>query len=279
MADRRSDLMAHSSPDNIPGGIALGRQMTVEFYDCKSATLTDAAQLEKVFLHAAEVSGAHVVDSVFHSFQPQGVSGVVVISESHFAIHAWPEHDYAAVDLFTCGSGVDFDLAVKAIAAGMGSGYWIISSLVNRGIIGENGVERLVPVIENENSRGLQLSWKSRYDHTCARAMSSSIDVYGCAAFDLKNENLLRSFAEKTIRNLPAGPNREPEWSYSVNGSEIEFICSFSKGHLSGFVCPDADRIYLDIFTDGFFDPRETAEVIMRELGGQYYRMQPQIRQ
>ena len=104
--------MNHSSPQNLPGGIALGRQMTIEFYDCKSATLTDAAQLEKVFLHAAEVSGAHVVDSVFHSFQPQGVSGVVVISESHFAVHAWPEHDYAAVDLFTCGSGVDFDLAV-----------------------------------------------------------------------------------------------------------------------------------------------------------------------
>ena len=88
------------------GGVALGRQMTIEFYDCKSATLTDAAALEKVFLRAAELSGAHVVDSVFHSFQPQGVSGVVVISESHFAVHAWPEHDYAAVDLFTCGSGV-----------------------------------------------------------------------------------------------------------------------------------------------------------------------------
>ena len=140
------------------GGVALGRQMTIEFYDCKSATLTDAAALEKVFLRVAELSGAHVVDSVFHSFQPQGVSGVVVISESHFAVHAWPEHDYAAVDLFTCGSGVDFDVAVKALAEGMNSGCWIISSLVNRGILGETGVERLVPVVENQRSCGMQLS-------------------------------------------------------------------------------------------------------------------------
>ena len=118
------------------GNIALGRQMTVEFYDCNSAVLSDSARMEKIFLHAAEVSGAHVVNSVFHAFEPQGVSGVVVISESHFAVHAWPEHDYAAVDLFTCGDGVDFDRAVKTLAGGMGSGYWIISSLVNRGILG-----------------------------------------------------------------------------------------------------------------------------------------------
>ena len=119
--------------DSRPGAIALGRQMTVEFYDCSEEILADSRRMEEIFLHAASVSGAHVVNSNFHSFEPQGVSGVLVISESHFAVHAWPEHDYAAVDLFTCGSGVDFDLAVQALAAGMRSGQWIISSIVNRG--------------------------------------------------------------------------------------------------------------------------------------------------
>lgn len=266
-------------PAESSGGIALGRQMTVEFYDCKSAILADAAELEKVFLHAAEVSGAHVVNSTFHSFQPQGVSGVVVISESHFAVHAWPEHDYAAVDLFTCGSGVDFDLAVKSLAAGMNSGYWIISSLVNRGILGENGVERLVPVVENECSHGLQLSWKSRYEHTGAHAMSSCIDIYGCSGIELADEAALKLFAGAAVKKLAEKFPEQFEWGCSGDDDEIEFACSFDRGHLSGLVSPRRSNVYLDVFTSGFFDPREIAEFAMQALGGHYYRMQPQVRQ
>ena len=56
---------------------------------------------------AARDSNATIVNSVFHRFNPHGVSGVVVIAESHLAIHTWPEYNYAAVDLFTCGSSVD----------------------------------------------------------------------------------------------------------------------------------------------------------------------------
>ncbi len=52
---------------------------------------------------AAEAAEATVVGTVFHPFSPQGISGVVVIEESHLSIHTWPEHGYAAVDFFTCG--------------------------------------------------------------------------------------------------------------------------------------------------------------------------------
>ena len=128
-----------------PDGMALGRQMTVEFYDCDSHFLADAEAMKALFIRAAEVAGAHVVDAMFHSFQPQGVSGVVVISESHFAVHAWPEHDYAAVDLFTCGEKIDFDRAITELASGMSCGQFVISSLISRGILGGNGVERIVP--------------------------------------------------------------------------------------------------------------------------------------
>ena len=95
--------------------------MTVEFYDCDPKALADAVLVKEVFLRAAKESGATVIDANFHEFKPQGVSGVVVISESHFAVHAWPEHDYAAVDLFTCGDKVDFDVAIEVIAKEMGS--------------------------------------------------------------------------------------------------------------------------------------------------------------
>lgn len=52
-------------------------------------------------------SGATIVEECFHQFAPEGVSGVVVIQESHFTIHTWPEHRYASIDLFTCGERIN----------------------------------------------------------------------------------------------------------------------------------------------------------------------------
>ena len=153
-------------------GLALGRQMTVEFYDCDSGILTDAAAMEKIFIDSAKQSGATVIDSRFHQFFPQGVSGVVIISESHFAVHAWPEHEYTAVDLFTCGDSIDFNKAVEVIASGIGCREWVISGLVNRGIVGNNGVERVVPMVGNSDCQKFQLSWKTRYEQTCAGGIS-----------------------------------------------------------------------------------------------------------
>ena len=86
---------------------ALGHQLMVEFYDCDKQMLDDLAGIEKAMQDAAIVSGATIVEKVFHRFSPFGVSGVVVIAESHLAIHTWPEYGYAAVDLFTCGTEVD----------------------------------------------------------------------------------------------------------------------------------------------------------------------------
>jgi S-adenosylmethionine decarboxylase proenzyme len=62
-----------------------------------------------------------VVEQVFHKFNPHGVSGVVVISESHLAVHTWPEYGYAAVDVFTCGTEIDPWVAQKYIAVGLKS--------------------------------------------------------------------------------------------------------------------------------------------------------------
>jgi S-adenosylmethionine decarboxylase len=86
---------------------ALGRHILAEFYGCPAEMLNDPAQIERDMVAAALEAGAEVRETVFHKFSPQGVSGVVVISESHLAIHTWPEFGYAAVDIFTCGQTVD----------------------------------------------------------------------------------------------------------------------------------------------------------------------------
>jgi len=58
-------------------------------------------------IEAAKASRATLISHNFHKFSPYGVSGVVVIAESHIAIHTWPEYLYAAVDIFTCGDTID----------------------------------------------------------------------------------------------------------------------------------------------------------------------------
>ena len=85
----------------------LGRHLIVELADCANGMLDNLEKLEKQMNESVRQSGATIVRSVFHRYNPQGVSGVIVIAESHFSIHTWPEYNYAAIDFFTCGDTVD----------------------------------------------------------------------------------------------------------------------------------------------------------------------------
>lgn len=85
---------------------ALGRHLLAEFFECRADFLDDRARVEKMLVDAAIECGATVVGQIIHQFNPHGISGVVVIAESHLAIHTWPEYHYAAIDVFTCGDTV-----------------------------------------------------------------------------------------------------------------------------------------------------------------------------
>ena len=95
--------------------------MLVELHGCKEALLNDPAALKQLLLEAVRRGQGTIVTDVFHTFNPHGVSGVIVIAESHVAIHTWPEHGYAAVDIFSCGTKLDHGVIRDWIAAGMGA--------------------------------------------------------------------------------------------------------------------------------------------------------------
>nr|BAL54798.1 spermidine synthase [uncultured Acetothermia bacterium]BAL59878.1 spermidine synthase [Candidatus Acetothermum autotrophicum] len=99
---------------------ALGRHLIVEVWGADPHVLDDVTALEQLLLEAARAAHATVIESVFHHFSPYGVSGVVVIAESHLTIHTWPEYGYAAIDIFTCGPKMDLEAAVDVIARGLG---------------------------------------------------------------------------------------------------------------------------------------------------------------
>jgi S-adenosylmethionine decarboxylase len=99
----------------------IGRHLIAEYYDCDSHVLDDVDAVRRAMLDAATAVGATVIGEAFHRFEPQGLSGTVVIAESHLSIHTWPENGYVAVDIYTCG-GLDprrgFELLAQRLGAG-----------------------------------------------------------------------------------------------------------------------------------------------------------------
>jgi len=86
---------------------SLGRHLLVEFYGCDSKLLNDEKKLKAILETAADKCKATRIKTLFHKFNPQGISGIVIIAESHISIHTWPEYNVASVDIYTCGEVIN----------------------------------------------------------------------------------------------------------------------------------------------------------------------------
>lgn len=106
-----ADVPSFSLPGNRR---VLGRHVHLDLYACPAELLAQPADSERILLAAAAAMGATVVGSHFHAFNPHGVSGVVIIAESHLTVHTWPEHGYAAIDVFSCGE-LDLDAGLRLL--------------------------------------------------------------------------------------------------------------------------------------------------------------------
>ena len=110
----------------------LGKHILIEFWKCEKSVLDDIAAVENLMLAAAKKAKVTIVEKCFHKFSPYGVSGVVVIAESHLAIHTWPEYNYAAVDFFTCNKNCNTDIAVEYLKEGFKSEDYHVN-IIKRG--------------------------------------------------------------------------------------------------------------------------------------------------
>ena len=100
---------------------ALGRHLLIELFDCDFGAIANLEAVKSNLVEAAKRAHATIVDVVFHEFNPFGVSGVVVIAESHLSIHTWPEHRYAAVDIFSCGDILKPEIAAHYLVEQFGA--------------------------------------------------------------------------------------------------------------------------------------------------------------
>ena len=259
---------------------ALGRHMTVEFYDCDSKVIVDSEHVKHAFLKAARDCGAHVLDYSFHVFEPQGVSGVVIIAESHFAVHAWPEHDYAAVDLFTCSEDLDLKVAIESLKKSLGAETTIVSSDMHRGIVCNNGIERMIPVCE-DRTHIHTLSWKKKFERSQAWGLLTSVDIYNCDEEKIKSADAIKNFVDLLCEKIDMKKFGD---CVVVHFGEEERVKGFSMTQLietsliSGHFAEGSKAVYLDIFSCKFYEPREAAEFAVDYFGESNYKMQVALR-
>ena len=107
----------------------LGQHLIIDLYTCDEGKINDLSYVEETLVQATIEGKMHEIFHQFHKFQEQGVSGVVVVSESHLSIHTWPEYKYAAIDLFACGNQVDLESSLNYILKRFGSTNYVIDKL------------------------------------------------------------------------------------------------------------------------------------------------------
>ena len=97
----------------------LGIQLLIDLKQCDEAILNDLNKTRELLVNAAQKGGADIIGDTFHKFDPQGVTGIVSIAESHISIHTWPEFGYAAVDIFSCGQSFKEQISANILINGL----------------------------------------------------------------------------------------------------------------------------------------------------------------
>jgi S-adenosylmethionine decarboxylase len=260
---------------------ALGRQLAIDFYDCDAERLIVPEFVEKAFIKAAKESGATIVTSSFHSFQPQGVSGVVVIAESHFAVHAWPEFNYAAVDIFTCGENVDLEKAIESLTASFLAGDVVVSADHQRGLMRRNGLTDGLPETADilESS---PLVWRQQYKKMNPWGMQAAIDIYDCDPSMIRDAAYIKKFVSDLCNEIDMKPFGE---CHVVHFGDDDRVAGFSMMQLiqtsllSGHFANATNTAYLDVFSCKYYDPRSVAEFATGYFKGAHYKLQLTFRQ
>ena len=128
---------------NTSGGTNIaGQHCILELYECDQNKLNDEAFVRQTITFAAKSAGASLLNLISHRFEPQGITGLALLAESHISIHTWPESGYAAVDVFTCGDHTMPERACEVISTELSAKHFSFKSL-----------QRQTPKALSKNSR------------------------------------------------------------------------------------------------------------------------------
>lgn len=130
----------------------LGRHVIIELWGC-SDVINDADHVKTAMVDAVRAANATLLNIYVHTFSPQGVTGVAVLSESHLSIHTWPEHGYVAADVFTCGATTNPQAAAEVLAQRFEAKQSVVTEL-QRGVFPQSP-KRVPSKVRNRKLAGV----------------------------------------------------------------------------------------------------------------------------
>jgi S-adenosylmethionine decarboxylase len=127
----------------------IGQQLLIDFYQCNYDIINCVEKLTAILKEAIEICGYQILKTISHKYEPQGISVIVIIAESHFSIHTWPEDNWAAIDIFTCGSMLKKNNIIDFFSKSLGAGNYTTSNILrgNKEIAIQNN-EKDIPQIK-----------------------------------------------------------------------------------------------------------------------------------
>ena len=265
--------------NTTPDSLYLARQITIDFHMCDPKLISDAEYLETVLNEAAKVWGATIIWSHFYNFNPIGASGVVILAESHFTVHAWPEHNYAAVDFFACGS-IDFDAALAHLKKALGSQWVEITTDTNRWVV-TSMQNKEITKTDLKMERDYRLDWESYFHDRKAWGIACAVDIYGCNPDSIRDSELIKRY----VRELCEYIEMKRFWETQVvHFWEDERVAGYSMTQLietsliSWHFANDTDTAYLDIFSCKYYNPSDVALFSMKFFQWKDYKLYVNLR-
>jgi len=259
--------------------VSLGKHVILECYDCDLDTLCSPELLEMIFIEAAEKSGATVMGTTFRKFDPQGVSGVVIIAESHFSVHTWPEYRYAAVDMFTCGSRISFDTAKDVFRRRLKCGKMVVAGELDRGLVVDEKLTQTKPMAFFR-SRATQ-SWKTKFEKENAWGILTSIDVHNCDAALIRDAEAIKRFALELsdfINMRRYGDAVVVDFGEDARVSGFSLTQLIETSLISGHFANQTNNAYVDIFSCRYYEPGVAANFCINFFKGDNYTMNVTLR-
>jgi len=268
--------------------IALGKHVLVECHECDAARLNEPAVLEEAFLEAARAANATPLGSSFHTYEPHGVSGFVAIAESHLSIHTWPEHRYAAVDIFSCGDSLQEKVAVEIILERLQCQRYLISGDLRRGVLGQQREERdrlagmMTPSFREVCcDTTLNMSWEEEFERVRAWGLQAAIDVYQCDPHKIRSKEAITRFLDAlldVIKMRPFGETHCASFGEDNKMAGYSMVQLIETSIISGHFANHTNTAYLDVFSCKSFSPQEAAVFSLEFFGGSHYELNVQLR-
>ncbi len=243
----------------------LGRHLTVDFYDCALDAVRDPRRVEQALRDAARHGGATIMGCQIHEYLPQGVSGVLVIAESHITVHTWPEHAFAAADIFTCGDSMNLEAACEAFAAALGAQRTVVTGDFARG----DRVDRAAELPA--------MGWRKALEQGQASGLTVGVDLEGCTSASLDAASgLVVALARELGLDPAAAATRG--WNDRVHGDASAIELCVGGVRITATCFAQAQRARLDVQVDGYVEPRELAERALSIFGARHYQLSVALR-